>query len=160
MSDEIEEEQESSRDEKGRGPAMQSIDTPDSDELNLFVLDMYEQFTKDSGHAITEFEFTNHDEYTESSSEQTNMERFIAMIKSSEKVPQVYREMSNDEVRSLVQQGLQSQKFVPIVPNAGTYHADVDYGGGIAFDKSSMIQLPVKQVILQVEEQCQRFHIL
>ena len=110
-------------DESVQEPAERSADTPDSDEMNRFVLDLFDEFNRDPGHAITDVELNRYNEDPDHS-ELSNMERFVSMIKFSEKVPQMYREMSIDELRHLIEKGLQSRKFVPIVPNAlaGTYH--------------------------------------
>lgn len=108
---------------EGRPSEGSGQETPNSDEMNRFVLDLYEEFNQDPGHEFTDFDINSHDEGTPSS-EQSNMERFVAMIKFSEKVPQMYREMSVDELRHMILKGLQSRTFVPIVPNAyaGKYH--------------------------------------
>ncbi len=97
----------------------------DMEEMNLFVLDLFEEFKRDPGNALTDFDFNNYDEAVDSS-ESSSLERFITMIKFSEKVPQMYREMGVDELRNLLQKGLQSRKFVPIIPNA---HAGKFYYG-------------------------------
>ncbi len=99
MDDEIIEGEET--DSMEQESAKQPTCTPDSDEMNLFVLDMYDRFKLDPGHAITEFEFNNLDDDPRSSSAQT-LKTFIALIKTSEKLPQMYQEMSNDELHHLV----------------------------------------------------------
>lgn len=125
MEDETDGEEARSRDEGEKESAERSTGTLDSDEMNLFVLDLYDQFNFDSENATTELERNQQESPNESSIEHANMDKFIAMMKSSEKVPQMLKEMSNDELRRMVEEGLQSQKFVPIIPNphAGTYHA-------------------------------------
>jgi hypothetical protein len=103
--------------EDDQEPDNWSNSIPDIEEMNLFVLDLFDEFKRDPGNALTDFEFNGDDEAADSS-ESSSLEKFIAMIKFSEKVPQMYREMGMDELRDLLQKGLQSRKFVPIIPNA------------------------------------------